>query len=117
MTADRARELLRDAIKAAEQAQHFLVGRSLHEYLADALVRSAVERQLEIVGEALAVLRRMAPGIAASIDELPKAVALRNILIHGYSVVDDDLIWDVATYKLPPLLAQLRQAFTSLGLA
>jgi uncharacterized protein with HEPN domain len=65
--------------------------------------RSAVERQFEIVGEALRQLRDVDPDAAAAIPELARIVAFRNILIHGYASVDDRLVWGVVEGKLPAL--------------
>jgi uncharacterized protein with HEPN domain len=65
------------------------IGRSFEDYLADDVLRWAVERRLMIVGEALTVLRRIAPGTAARIPGLPQIIAFRNILVHGYAGVDD----------------------------
>jgi uncharacterized protein with HEPN domain len=71
-------------------------------------VRSAVERQLEIVGEALNQLYKVDKVLAAQIPELGRIVAFRNILIHGYANVDDTLVWQVVTDKLPELESVLR---------
>ncbi|WP_246584938.1 HepT-like ribonuclease domain-containing protein [[Mycobacterium] fortunisiensis] len=65
--------------------------------------RSAVERQLEIVGEALNRLSKVDKELSAKIPELARIVAFRNILIHGYTDVDDALVWQVITDKLPEL--------------
>lgn len=59
-----------------------------------------MERQFEIVGESLNRLSRVDPENAASIPDLPRMVAFRNILIHGYATVDDAFVWDVATTRL-----------------
>jgi uncharacterized protein with HEPN domain len=67
------------------------------------LLRSAVERQLEIVGEALNQLRKVDPKTAADIPDLPRAVALRNVLIHAYATVNDRLVWDVVEQHLTAL--------------
>ena len=69
--------------------------------------RSAVERQFEIVGEALNQLRRVAPDFAERVPDLPRIVAFRNLLIHGYAAIDDRLVWEVATERTAPLLAIL----------
>ena len=77
------------------------------DYEADAMLRSAVERQFEIVGEALSQLARHAPDLAAGVPNLPRIVAFRNLLIHGYAAIDDRLVWEVATERTAPLLAIL----------
>lgn len=72
------------------------------------LLRSAVERQFEIVGEALSQLAKTHAGMAAQVPELPRIVAFRNILIHGYANVDDVLVWQVLKDKLPQLETALQ---------
>lgn len=71
------------------------------------MLRSAVERQFEIVGEALAHLSRLDPDIAARISEHRRIIAFRNILIHGYADVDDRLVWDIVETKLPVLRREI----------
>jgi uncharacterized protein with HEPN domain len=98
-----ARVLLWDALTAAQLVARFVAGRTEAAYLADPMLRSAVERQCEIVGEALNRLRAVAPGIADGIPDLPRAVAFRNLLVHGYATLDDATVWRVATTNLPLL--------------
>jgi uncharacterized protein with HEPN domain len=81
--------------------------RSWAEYETDVLLRSAVERQFEIVGEALSQLGRASPDLAAQVPDLPRIVAFRNLLIHGYAAIDNRLVWEVATDRTTPLLAVL----------
>lgn len=66
-----------------------------------------VERQFEIVGEPMSQLRRIDPGTAAVIAELPRIVAFRNILVHGYANVDNRLVWSVLETEFPSLRATL----------
>ena len=102
-----ARTFLCDAIGAAQLALSFVQGRSFADYQTDAMLRSAVERQLFIVGEALGRLRQIDPGTAARIPDLPRAVGLRNILAHAYSVVDDAVIWGLLSGPLNKLIADM----------
>lgn len=102
-----ARKFLWDARRAAERVAHFTRGKTFAEYEADDLLRSGVERQLAIVGEALAQLRRIDPTTAAAISELPRITGFRNVLIHGYATVDNRIVWGVIEANLAPLLTSL----------
>jgi len=64
------------------------------------MLRSVVERQLEIVGEALAQLAKIDP-LTSRIGEYQRIIAFRNILIHGYAEIDHRIVWSVLETKLP----------------
>ena len=68
---------------------------------------SAVERQFEIIGESLNRLSRADPATAALVSDLPRIVAFRNVLIHGYAAIDYLLVWEVATTRINLLIATL----------
>ncbi len=95
--------LLWDAGNAAGLIEAFIAGHSLSDYETDPMLRSAVERQFEIVGEALNRLSKADPQAAARIPDLARVVAFRNILAHGYAVVDHEIVWQLATQRLPEL--------------
>lgn len=69
--------------------------KSLQEYEEDKLIRRAVERELEIIGEALNRVLRIDPNI--KIPNARKIISLRNKIIHGYDEVDNVIIFTVAT--------------------
>ena len=96
-----SKKYLYDILRSAGLAADFIAGKSFADYAADAMLRSAVERQLEIVGEALAQLARTDPAVAARISEYRRIIAFRNILIHGYADLDHRIIWNVLEMKLP----------------
>jgi uncharacterized protein with HEPN domain len=73
-----ARKYLSDIQVALERIKRFTGGKGFEEYLADELLRSAVERQLGIVGEALARLSQDSPSLAVQIPEHRKIIAFRN---------------------------------------
>lgn len=106
------RKYLWDAQQAAERIARFVAGKDFDDYLADEQLRSAVERQFEIIGEALAQLARLDPTTAASVPDLPRIVAFRNVLIHGYATVDDRLVWGVVEGSLPGLRSRLSELLT-----
>jgi uncharacterized protein with HEPN domain len=86
--------LLWDARKAAGLIADFVANRTWQDYESDAMLRSAVERQFQIIGDALNKLSRLDPATAAKISDLPRIVAFRNVLVHGYALIDDELVWD-----------------------
>jgi uncharacterized protein with HEPN domain len=108
-----ARCYLWDALKAAEAVQTFLRDKTYEAFIDDDLVRSAVERQLQIIGEALSQLAKVDPQIASSVAELRRIVAFRNILVHGYAAIDYDTVWRLIEDKLPDLQANLRMLLRS----
>ena len=67
----------------------------------------AVYRHFEIFGEALAALRRADADLAATIPDLPRIVAFRNIFTSGYAAVDDELVWGRVEVDLPRLIEAL----------
>ena len=99
--------LLWDARHAADKIARFTAGHSFDDHLSDDMMRAAVERQFEIIGKALGALRRAFPALGAQIPDLARIVAFRNVLIHGYASVDDQLVWNVVDEELPKLLATL----------
>ncbi len=99
-----AAKLIWDAQQALQRIKRFVARKDFAAYQSDELLRSAVERQFEILGEALNQLSRLDPDMAEKIPELPRIVAFRNILIHGYASVDDRLVWGVVESRLEPLL-------------
>jgi uncharacterized protein with HEPN domain len=97
------RRYLWDARDAADAIASFTRGKSFADFAADRLLRSAVERQFEIIGEALNQLAKSHPDTAAKIPELARIVAFRNILVHGYAVVNHETVWRVVAENLPEL--------------
>ena len=73
------------------------------------MLRSAVERQFEIIGEALAQLARLDEKIVARVSEHSRIIAFRNILIHGYAGIDERLVWDIVQSKLPVLRLEIER--------
>lgn len=108
-----AAKRLWDAAEACRKIEVFVAGKSAGDFAASPLLRSAVERQLEIIGEALNKASAILPELAFTIPEIPRIVGLRNRLIHGYDVVDDDLVWDVVQSKVSPLGARLSKLVDS----
>ena len=103
-------KLLHDTRTACVAIAVFTQGKDFAAYAADNLLRSAVERQFEIVGEALGRAVRRDPAVETLIPDIHRIVGLRNRLIHGYDSVDDQLVWDLVQNKLPALAQVLDEA-------
>lgn len=101
------RSLLEDISAASARIERFVDGCDAANYAADEMRRSAVERQFEIVGEALNRLARLAPQMVAGIDNYQRIISFRNVLVHGYDAVDDDVVWDIIQEYLPALRNQV----------
>ncbi len=103
------KKYLFDIRRAADRLAEFLAGKTFADYQRDAMLRAAVERQFEIIGEAISQLARLDEELAARITNFRRIVAFRNILIHGYADVDDGLVWDVVETNLPLLRQEVER--------
>jgi uncharacterized protein with HEPN domain len=101
---------LEDIEHYAGAAVRFVAGYSLEKYLADEKTRAAVERVLEICGEAMNGLYKTAPVIAEKIPHSRDIIGFRNILAHGYAEIDHNKVYDIAVRHAPELLAAVRDA-------
>lgn len=110
-----ARKYLYDIRGAVQLLTDFTSDKAFEDYQHDAMLRAAVERQFEIVGEATAQLAKVDPNLVARIGEYRRIVAFRNILIHGYADVDDRLVWDVVQAKLPVLHRDVEELLREAG--
>ncbi len=98
--------LLWDMLDAAKAINSFVTGRTFHEYLNNRMLRGAVERHPEIIGEA-------AEGVSKTCQkahpEIPwhRIIAQRHVLAHEYGEIKQELIWKVATLHIPELIGNL----------
>lgn len=104
---------LEDARAACVRIGQFVDAKTKPEFIASDLLRSAVERQVEIIGESLGRAAATDPEVVRLVPDLRKIVGMRNRLIHGYDEVDFNIVWDVITTRIPVLLNQLNLAIAS----
>jgi uncharacterized protein with HEPN domain len=90
---------LETALLALRRVAKFMGNRSLGDYLADELCQSAVERQLEIAGDALGQLRELDVVLFGKIPESDLVVAFRNVLAHGYATLDHRRVYEIASSR------------------
>lgn len=98
-----AHTYLADVRLAAQHILTFTAERDLDGYRSDPMLRSAVERQLGIIGEALNQLTRVDPELAERIPDLRPIIGLRNVLAHGYAAIDDSIVWSAVQTRVPAL--------------
>jgi uncharacterized protein with HEPN domain len=97
-----------DIAEAAKLATEFVRGKTFSDYAGDAMLRSAVERQLTIAGEALVQLAGTDLTTASRFTDYKRIIAFRNVLIHGYAEIDDFIVWDLLQGKLSSLRDEAR---------
>jgi uncharacterized protein with HEPN domain len=104
---DATKKRLLDALLACRAISRYTNDLDFAAYERDELVRDAVERRLGIVGEALNRATADDPTLSRALPDVRRIVALRNRVVHEYDEVDDEIIWNVVTRRVPDLLARL----------
>jgi uncharacterized protein with HEPN domain len=89
------RKYLFDINESCELLLQFTAGKTFSDYSTNPMLRSAVERQFEIIGEALIQALRLDQSLSTRISNSGRIIAFRNRLIHGYSSVADDIVWGI----------------------
>lgn len=103
---------LRHMLDYAEEAVKFSAGRNRTELDSDRLFSLAMVRLVEVIGEAAA---RVSDEVRRRHPQIPwnQIVGARHRLIHGYDQIDGNILWDILTFDLPPLVEQLRQTLVN----
>ncbi len=103
---------LRDMVDHANRAIKAVRGRDRDDLDHDEVLTAALERFVEIVGEAA---NRLSGEIKERIPDVPwrGIIAMRNRLVHGYSAVDHDILWNVVNNDLPNLISELKRILES----
>ena len=101
-----AKKLLFDLITACRDVEQFTAARAFSDYLGNEMLRAAVERKFEVIGEALVRLRANDPETFLRISASQQAIAFRNRLVHGYDAIDHRTVWETVQNDLPTLKAE-----------
>lgn len=103
-----------DILSSCDFLLDFVAGRTVDDYKGGRGFRSAVERELQIIGEAVMQLDRVAPHLAARIPEHRNIIRFRHVLVHGYDSLHPATIWSVIEDKLPLLSDEARKLLAEL---
>lgn len=78
---------------------------TFEKFDANFVAKRAIERELEIIGEAINNIRKIEPGI--KISSVKQIVNLRNLIIHSYDTVDSAVLWAIIQKDIPILKLEL----------
>lgn len=110
-----ALKLFVDMRMACDDVVQFVSGRTREDLDTDPMLRAAIERKLQIVGEALAQLFRVERTQAERISSAQRIVSFRNIVVHSYADLDMDLVWELIRSHLPSLRRELEAIIREAG--
>ena len=100
MSKKRIKLILEEIIKFCSKINRYIKDMDKEEFQKNELVIDAVLRNVELIGEAS---KRLPEDLKTDNPQIPwkKIIGLRNIVIHAYSDVDLDIIWDITTKNIP----------------
>ncbi|HMM41578.1 MAG TPA: DUF86 domain-containing protein [Thermomicrobiales bacterium] len=106
--------LLWDMLDSARHIITWTEQLTFPEYEQDVLVRSAVERRFEVIGEEARGLSQHGPETASTLADLPRIIAFRTALAHGYDEIRQDRVWEIIRDYLPQLRSEIVTLLDSL---
>jgi uncharacterized protein with HEPN domain len=106
------KKCLFDILNAAKHIEQYTRGFDYADYVADGQVQAAVERKFEIIGEALNRIRKLDASVVEGISEHQRIIGFRNVITHGYDVLDSELVWDAVQNHLPMLKQEIEELLT-----
>jgi uncharacterized protein with HEPN domain len=106
---ERVLKCLYDIKSAIEEIDTFLESNptDFENYKNDTLLKRAIERNLEIIGEAMSRVLREDPDF--QIENARRIIGLRNQIIHGYDAVSDESIWGIIVNHIPNLKKEINK--------
>ncbi len=96
-------KLLEDIRDACTFILDSVAGKTLDDFAKTRLLHQAVERNFEMIGEAIKRLQKHDPQTVVNIGDYAQIMAFRNILVHGYDIIDREIVWGIIHEKLPSL--------------
>ncbi len=106
---DEVRKNLFDVLQGAEEITAFTRTMDFQSYRESTVTQRAVERDFEIIGEALNRIKKIDETILQAVSGHHRIIGFRNILIHGYDTVDDRVVWCAIECHLPVLISEIQK--------
>ena len=101
-------KLLLDISLSCQEITDFIKGKSFEDFQEDRMLQLALEWEFEIIGEALYGLARIEEEILSQkIPDYRKIIDFRNVIAHGYDIIDEAAMWDFAVNRVPELLEKV----------
>jgi uncharacterized protein with HEPN domain len=103
---DKVKKYLFDMLESIKSIDSYLSGKRIFEdYLKNKMLRRAIEREFEIIGEAMTKTNQLDPDILLSSKK--QIIGMRNRVIHGYDRIDHEIVWGTIIRHLPVLQAEI----------
>lgn len=102
--------LLQDIEESCQKINLYVTDMDYHTFQSNSMVRDAIERNIEIIGEACNKIPEDYKNLHSEI-EWHKPIGMRNRLIHGYFSTDIALLWNTATVVIPVFKSQIQKLF------
>ena len=103
----KTKKYLVDILDSAKSIENYIKDVDFFQYQKNKMMRRAVEREFEIIGEALNSLLKVEKNIKISSSK--RIVGMRNRVIHGYDKIDNGIIWGTINKHLPVLKKEVQQ--------
>ena len=97
------RKYLHDILDAVNSIENFVGKIPFDGYLQNELLQAAVERKFEVIGEALNRIKQFDPEFLENIPEHNRIIGIRNIIAHGYDIIEQEMVWAAIKNHLPVL--------------
>lgn len=97
-----------DILESIQEIKRFISDSDFDKFLSSPLLKAAVERKFQIIGEALNRISKEDSDILENIRDYKRIISFRNIIVHGYDDIDYEILWDVATNKITQLEADVK---------
>jgi len=103
-----------DILQACDEIDTFTQSMSLNEYSSNSMVKAAVERKFLVIGEAMLRMKREYPKVLDNITDYEKIIGFRNVLAHGYDIIDDATVWSAIKDSMPTLRQEVEEILSKI---